>query len=529
MAKLTQQKSKHTSSYDVVPYPSWSYPQTHPDRLATVASLFGMAPTDIHHCRVLELGCADGTNVLPMAVNLPKSKFVGIDLSSVEIDRAQKFATDLKLKNIQFKTIDITTVDKKFGEFDYIIAHGLYSWVPDEVRQKIFSICHTNLAPNGVAYVSYNTYPGWHMRGMLRDMMRYHTRNLTDPKEQITQAKALVKFLADSVPTENNAFGLLLKNELDQMKKWQDAYFFHDSLEIVNDPVYFYQFVEQAQQHQLQYLGEADFYIMLASNFQQETYETLKKVGNDVIAMEQYMDFVRNRYFRQTLLCHRDIKLVRNINAAIVKQLHVLSAYRPASEHPDLFSDKPEKFTSLDGRLTITLEQPLSKIVWQRLSALYPQTIGFAELTDYANETLKVEDKAHRNNNESALANAFMRAYAKNLVQFYLYPPQLTTEISDTPVVTALTRYQAKSHRYATNQLHQQVPLTDFNRLLVQLLDGEHNHNAIHKILVDLAKQGKLTVKEGETVVTKPRQIQKAITIQLDNNLKLLAKRALLV
>jgi cyclopropane fatty-acyl-phospholipid synthase-like methyltransferase len=156
------------TSYDKVPYESEPFVQTHPDRLATLGRLFGLSPVPITQCRVLELGCAGGGNLIPMACQLPQSRFVGVDFSKRQVEMGRKVIQVLSLSNIRIGLANIMDVDQTWGVFDYIICHGVYSWVADDVQEKILSIAKENLAENGIAYVSYNTYPGWHMREMIR-------------------------------------------------------------------------------------------------------------------------------------------------------------------------------------------------------------------------------------------------------------------------------------------------------------------------------------------------------------------------
>src|SRR5438093_4154914 len=137
------------TTYDEVLYPSHTHSQTHPDRLATIATLFGMTPAPVDGCRVLELGCGDGGNLIPMAFGLPGSEFVGIDLAARPIGSGQALVEALGLKNITLRPLDIMQISSDFGRFDYIIAHGLYSWVPPAVQDKILAICKANLAPEG--------------------------------------------------------------------------------------------------------------------------------------------------------------------------------------------------------------------------------------------------------------------------------------------------------------------------------------------------------------------------------------------
>src|SRR5262249_48719711 len=157
--------------YDVVPYHGNAYRESHPDHLATIARLFALAPPAVDTCRVLELGCASGANLIPMAVAVPGASFLGIDLSQRQVDDGRKTIEDLSLKNIELVHGSIEAIGDDHGLFDYIICHGVYSWVPRHVQDHILHVCSHNLAANGVAYVSYNTYPGWFLRGMVRRMM----------------------------------------------------------------------------------------------------------------------------------------------------------------------------------------------------------------------------------------------------------------------------------------------------------------------------------------------------------------------
>ncbi|MFO0635500.1 MAG: class I SAM-dependent methyltransferase [Nannocystaceae bacterium] len=170
------------TAYDALPYTSYPYPRTHPDRLAALATLFGLSPAPPRTARVLELGCAGGGNLVPMAEALPQAQFVGVDLSATQIEQARSFAAAAGVRNLALHHASILDVDASFGEFDYVLCHGVYSWVPPPVQQAILSVCRERMRPDGIAYVSYNTYPGWHMRELVRDMMRWHTRTIAEPR-----------------------------------------------------------------------------------------------------------------------------------------------------------------------------------------------------------------------------------------------------------------------------------------------------------------------------------------------------------
>ena len=160
--------------YDQVPYQSLSVPYTHPDRLATVATLLGLQPAPVERCRVLELGCASGGNIVPMAAQLTSSTFLGVDLSQRQVAAGRKILADLGLTNVELLHTDLRDLGSEVGTFDYIITHGVYSWVEPAIRDALLSLVKASLAEQGVAYISYNTLPGWHLRSIVRDAMRFH-------------------------------------------------------------------------------------------------------------------------------------------------------------------------------------------------------------------------------------------------------------------------------------------------------------------------------------------------------------------
>src|SRR6476469_8149019 len=215
------------ASYDEFPYLSLAFPQSHPDRLATIARLHRLVPAPVGECRVLEIGCAAGGNLIPMAAALPRSRFLGIDFSAVPVREGAADIAALGLTNLELEQADLRDFGEASGTFDYIIAHGVYSWIPADVQEKLLEICGTRLSPNGVAYVSYNTYPGWHMRGMIRDMMLYHSSRFNTPQLRVQQARALLDFLAQSVKQDGGAYPQLLKAELETLRQQADYYLYH--------------------------------------------------------------------------------------------------------------------------------------------------------------------------------------------------------------------------------------------------------------------------------------------------------------
>ncbi len=241
------------TSYQEVPYPNDPYRSSHPDQLATVAILAGLTPPAVSRCRVLELGCARGGNLIPMAVEMPEAAFVGFDSSGHQVLEACELIERVGLGNIRVEARDILDLDAAIGTFDFIICHGTYSWVEPEVQEKILELSARCLAPDGLIYVSYNTFPGWHFRGLARELMCYHARRFEKPEVRAREARGVLQFVTTSAQGIEPVYSNLLRQELDYITARDDAYLLHDHLESVNLPIYFHEFVERAGRHGLQF------------------------------------------------------------------------------------------------------------------------------------------------------------------------------------------------------------------------------------------------------------------------------------
>ena len=467
------------TSYDEVPYESFPFAQTHPDHLATLAHLLGLSPPAVERCSVLELGCAGGGNLLPMAVALPQAKFVGIDLSGVQIAHGQKVVDALGLANVRLLATDLRQIGKGFGRFDYIIAHGVYSWVPNAVQDAILEICRRNLTANGVAYVSYNTLPGWHMRGMVRDLMRFQAAGFDTATKRVEQARAILDFLAQSIPEHGNPYGALLRNELKLLRPAPDYYILHEHLAETNEPLYFHQFAERAAGHGLQYLAEADFATMFASGFSPQVAETLRRVAPHLIRQEQLMDFLRYRMFRQTLLVSAECSVERTIVPDRLHGLWVASPVRPQRAEPDLGPEAPEGFVTPAGR-TLTTSQPLTKAAFWILSGTWPQYLPFSDLLEKAQARVAARSQgAPAPDAVQTLGTDLLNGFTIHAVELHAAAAPFTSMLSQKPTASPLARYQATQGPDVTNLRHALLRLGEPQLSLLRLLDGTRDRAAL--------------------------------------------------
>jgi len=429
---------------------------------------------------------AGGGNLIPMAIALPQAEFVGIDLSPVQIAEGQKIVEALGLKNIRLSTKSITDVDATAGTFDYILTHGVYSWVPNAVQEKILAVCCEQLAPNGVAYVSYNTLPGWRMRGMIRDLMRYHAMSFSDPAQRVGQARAMLDFLARWVPTENNAYGLLLKSEAEGLRRQPDYYILHEHLEDTNEPLYFHEFAERAARHGLQYLAEAEFGSMLASNFPAEVGDTVRRIAPDVIRQEQFMDFLRNRMFRQTLLVHAEAQPSRYVLPERLTSLWIAGNLQAAAP-VELAEGVEALFQSPAGAMRTP--HAVTKAAAVVLSETWPAALAFEDLLDQAQRHLRERGVASGTAAPPArqtLASDLLQCHAASLLELHAMPSPFAVRPGDRPTANPLARWQAdKGHTQVTSLRHQMVAVDDNLRRLLPLLDGSRQRRDLYREVTD--------------------------------------------
>lgn len=518
------------SSYDDVPYLSYAYPQTHPDRLNVIARLFGMTPPAVETARVLEIGCASGGNLMPMAEALPNASFHGIDKSKRQIDDGLKMVDAVGLTNIKLEHCDLMDFPAEAGEFDYIIVHGIYSWVPEPVRQRILDVCKRHLSPQGVAYVSYNIYPGWHMRGMLRDMMVYHCQPIKDAGTRVAEARALLDFLQSAVSGQENSYAKLLSEEINLLKRVNDTYVFHEHLEDYNQPVYFHEFNAQVRGQGLQYLGEANFHMMLARNFPEKVAQTLRRVaGNDLTRMEQYMDFVRNGHFRQTLIVHDDVKLRRDVGGAQVADLFVACAARIKDDAPAAADPNSKTYVLPTGTQFATSKQ-LTNAALPVLRKAWPDAVSLRDLavaisSGGAESGPVVMDSQARDRVAAQLAADFLFLFSSNMAEIRPRRIGVSQTPPSKPETTALVRWSAANGRPLINLRHETLNLNDLARHVLTMMDGTRDEAAILEGLVGLAQDERISIQQDGVSLTDGDAVRRALAAPLSRVLNALAEQ----
>lgn len=496
------------TSYDEVPYLAASFENTHPATLAVTSLLRGLEPPPLAGTRVLELGCARGANLVPMAWSMPDARFVGVDLSPRQIADAKEMAAAVGVGNVSFHAMDLREVDESFGAFDYVVAHGLFSWVPPDVQEAILELCARRLAPDGIAYISYNTYPGWHVRKMFRDMMLYRVRGIADPATRLQEARAFVRLLADTAKPEEPVWAALAADRAASVEKAADWYLLHDDLEAENNPVYFSEMVERAARHGLQYVteerrGTADEVLPAGA------WSALDRIAGDRIEREQYYDFFRNATFRRSLFARAGRPLAAAPEPERLERCRLRSRVRPVDPSADPWTPGEETFAG-EGGSALTTSDTRLRVLLHALYDAWPGTLDYGSASGVLAEAIR-RSPGGGEPTRSGIAGLLQQVLLAQLVSPYLVDPPVATKVPEMPVAAPVARHQAPRQASVTNLFHQALELLPLDRVVLPLLDGSRSAADVAAAVAEAVASGRIAPTEsGRPAGEEPGEMEPA-------------------
>jgi len=509
-------------SYDQVPYPSHAFARTHPSALASMAALFGLEAPAPASCRVLELGCASGGNLIPMAHGLPGARCVGVDLSRRQVDEGLAWIEELGLKNCELRYGDILEIDDSWGTFDYVIAHGVYSWVPANVQRHILTILERSLSPNGVAYVSFNALPGWTNRTPIRDLLLLESAGITDPQERLAAASARMQSLLASELAKKEPG---LHRELERLSKRVDSNVLHDELGELNEPLYYLEFAQRAAEHGLAMLGEGELQAM--DWFLEDAREAAARWRGSLqtsafpwrampepspraaailerdrafLLRQQFADFFRHRPFHRSLLVRGEAALDRGASIASARRLHLEARAFPKGEVRPA-DDSTAEFAA-PGGATMKSDHRMTKGMLLALGQAHPQTLTFSQALERA--SLSAGASPEEAESQAAdLWEVVLRCAEARLVAIHAQPPAFVRLAASRPRASAIARLQARSASQLTNLRHESIELDDALALrVIPWLDGETDRKTLARKLAPHLPPGNDPTKVLESILS---------------------------
>ena len=482
---------------DRVHYPGGAWEHSHPDRIAANARMLGLNPAPVERCRVLELGCGAGGNLIPMAYGLPEARFLGIELAARPVEIGRKLAATLGLSNIELRECDIRDLPADLGEFDYIVAHGVYSWVPAPVRDALMSIFARHLAPEGIAYLNFNALPGGHLRNLSRDLMQFRLSVFDDPEAHGEDAVRFVRQVAGAQP-DGSPYRQILEEELDRIEHNPVSVLFHDELVPAHRAFHFQAVVAHAARHGLQYLCEARPADVHPGRYPASIQAALRRFGGGRIAREQCFDFLVCQMYRCSLFRREGGALAAVGNLDAMRGLRAASTLRPATAPANLADGIAQTYFSADGAI-VRLDDSAAKAALEILAEVWPASVDIEELLRAA--LARAERTGSATQLERREFAGFLATHhALGSIDLHTWEPPLRTNIGERLAASALARIEMERGARVTSLRHRQVEIDDpIAAALLARLDGTRNLAALHE---DVSRAFPVGIIDRERIAT---------------------------
>jgi protein-L-isoaspartate O-methyltransferase len=463
------------TAYDEQAYPYAVRAGTHVARLGTVAQLIGYPTAPSERCRVMEIGGGDGINLISMALQSPGSEFLSFDLADEATQRGRALLARTGLSNVALETMDIMTVPKEVGSFDYIIAHGVYAWVPEAVRQGIMALIGRCLAPQGIAMVSYNALPGCRTRQILRDLMLDACRGIEQPAERVAAVRDRLAFFVERWDG-SDAIQHALVSEARRFLERDDGVIFHDELGDFYAPQRFTEVVSTARAHGLDYLCDTQLGLLADVVWPTDLFDDTSHIhGGDLVAFEQLRDDLDVRSFRQSLFRRAGPAPPRSWNPERAFGLHVDGSLTPI----DGGADGAQRLRTRGGG-EIETRDPRMLAALARLTDAFPASLPLSDVTS-----------------DPALVDALVQLFLMGSVEMTTAPFRLAPTPSERPRASLLARIQAEWGGVDVTSLrHTVVQLADPGaRTFLTLCDGGRH---VDEIAVTMAEKLDLPLSKAQ-------------------------------
>ena len=478
-------------SYDAIPYESTPFPETHPGHLACLVRLYGIDAAPPTNCKFLELGCASGGNLIPLAARLPDSEFLGIELSAEQALEGAERVKELGLDNCEIRHADILDIEDEGIRFDYIITHGVYSWSPPAVRKRIMALSSQLLSPQGVAYISFNAHPGWRLRGMLRDMLLHQVRDIQKPVARLEAAQQYLAFLETGLDGLEAVHIDFLKEEIQRIHNKHPSYLYHEYLETYNEPMLLHDFIKEANQHGLDYICDIDQAIQFPA-FLGENVEQILSLIDDPIEKLQQTDFLLNRNFHQSLLCHQALEPTRNLDVDQLQHFAWIADLRPPKKL-DLRRIKAAPFTHQEGQ-KIEIFHPLTKAGIALLEKDFPTLVPFSDLFTRAQNWVRGNGGDSFVQQREEMLNEMFALYAMGVI--HARPTDMEgagLKLADGQMEAVARLGILRGDNHIPTIHHASINLDQFATQVIRYLDGNTRHEKLlQTLLEDFAPGGVL-------------------------------------
>lgn len=490
--------------YEDVLYDDYAFPEAHPDYLLALGVLFGRHVDQDQPVRILDLGCGLGGHLLPLAEWDPRGRYVGIDASEPQIASGKAVAKTLGLHNVELFASDLRNPPTDLGRFDVVVCHGVYSWVDPEVQRSIWRLIRSTLAPSGMAYVSYNTMPGWRHRGTIREVLHHLVPPPAEAsdRDRIAIARDALQIWKAAVQDRPSRHLRAIESEIDLLGKTTDAYLLYEHLAQINSPCWFSDVAGAASEHGLTYLSDA-LLPMMFPTLTKEVSEWMEARAQSFEAQEQLTDLLTQRLFRRSLFVHRGTPVDRELHWRRLEGLHLATSIRRNAENSEILE-------STMGT-EVASDDPIVQLALELLADLRPSTIRFDQLCEAATGGTPSTPEKKR------IGNGILSLITKGMVTPRLRFPPIANEVATTPIASPLARLQAANDEPGcVNGMHQRVALTKTDKAILKRLDGTQDREALITALQAEADGGHIQISVDGEVTQARAAVSAGVDLVLD-------------
>ena len=517
----------YVDQYNEIFFESRPTPERHILRLSTLGSLCGLGISNVKTARVLEIGCSTGANLLPMACAFPDADFTGIDIASAQIDRANQDIATLNLANIRCMVGDVRQDESLGEEFDYIICHGMLTWVDQGIQRALLAFIERYLKSTGVCYLSFNALPGYRTRQTLWHLVEPVRKLSIEPKDKIRKARDLIRALLSVLVDAHRPYGMQLKEELERNLNRSDAFFAHELLNPFCSSLTLRDFKSMLQEHKLHYLCDA-LPVRSAgvwSSFpelEQQLGQVLGKIGE----IEELADGLFPHSFRGALISKKPASPQLKKKPELIETMQICSPLIPIDEQPDIFSDKTVTFCSPTEQ-TFDESDRLVKSALVVLRGTWPRPIEYKELLASATNLSGITKPTP--SQLSLLRITLIHYFQGNHLELFSEPYTSQSHPSETPEVFAFARLQVARQDWVTTLRHEMMPIDQFDKELIPILNGKNNREAISKSMLAKFQSGALQARSDGEEVSKPGDLRAILAEELQSRLRRYVEQALLI
>jgi methyltransferase-like protein/predicted O-methyltransferase YrrM len=466
--------------------------ESHPSHMAMVATLLGLEPPSVESARILEVGCGDGGNLIPIAVALPSATVVGIESDVDRLESARSLAHALSLANVQWHAFRPDALDHlSLGTFDYVlISHNIAQW-PNYLLDPLLRFSRAHLADQGIMHVGYSTLPGSAMSATVRALVRFTAQDTNVGGWE--RIRDTLQCVVNEITDSRSDYARLFAEEVEQFLE-DDIQELSERDSFTFQPLYYRDLEARANQQGLRQIADArlgSWRCVQPSDLR----HVLQATSNDPLAQEQILDFLRSRRYRRSFLVHSDRQSYLPSWAGLSK-LKACALYLPTTASRDM-SAVSEEFNSVTHSDRRYLSFPYLKALVTAIGEAWPRSVRVTDAVERACVWLAPQPIKVPLPGSEAWASLVVQSAAAGLIDLHVWEPRLAVSAGPRPHASSLARHTAATSRWVVNLRHQPVSLAHDEQLLLPYLDGTHDRGQLNEKLIRHSSEQ--TFVQGQT------------------------------